>query len=235
MPLTSIAIVGDFDPHSPSHNATTEAVEHAAKRLEIEVESRWVPTESLGTLEGLSELNLFDGYWIAPGSPYKSMDGVLDAIRNARENHVPLLGTCGGFQHIIIEFARNVLGIADAEHAESSPHASRLFISRLSCSLVGRTLNLTLQPGSMLARVYGQTTAQEGYYCNFGVNPEYVPLLRSSALKIVASDTEGEVRAVELTDHPFFLGTLFIPQHKSTAANPHPVIAGFVKACSLQS
>jgi CTP synthase (UTP-ammonia lyase) len=142
-----------------------------------------------------------------------------------------LLGTCGGFQHIILEFARNVLGLADAQHEETDPQAALLLISRLACSLVGRSMTITLQPGSLVARLYGQANVQEQYRCNFGVNPDYVDLLGSSALRIVGSDDEGVVRAVELKGHPFFVGTLFLPQHSSTPAAPHPLITGFIKAC----
>jgi CTP synthase (UTP-ammonia lyase) len=166
---TSIALIGDFDPHSPSHNATTDSIQHAAVALELPVASHWIATEDVLAPGGMQRLRGFSGLWIAPGSPYKSMDGALAAIKLAREERIPILGTCGGFQHIVLEFARNVLGFADAEHAESSPYASRLFISRLACSLAGRTLNISLQPGSLIARLYGQTGA-EGYYCNFGVN-----------------------------------------------------------------
>src|SRR5262249_29243234 len=150
--------------------------------------------------------------WIAPGSPYKNMDAALAAIRYARENQVPLLGTCGGFQHIVIECARNVMGFTDAEHAETNPYASVLFISRLECSLVGRTMTIRLVPGSLLVQAYGRPTTEEGYYCNFGVNPAFVEVLRTGPLRIAASDAEGEIRAVELPGHPFFVGILFIPQ-----------------------
>jgi CTP synthase (UTP-ammonia lyase) len=81
------------------------------------------------------------------------MDGALLAIRTAREARIPLLGTCGGFQRIILEYVRNVLGFADAQHQETAPQASRLVISRLACSLVGRSMSITLQPDSLVARV----------------------------------------------------------------------------------
>src|SRR5262249_33830729 len=145
--------------------------------LGLAVEFRWIDTAELAQPNGLKQLSEYTGFWIGPGSPYKNMDGALSAIRLARERGIPLLGTCGGFQHIILEYARHVLNFADAEHEESAPQASRLFISRLGCSLVGRTMSLTLTSGSMLARIYGQTNVQEQFLCNFGVNPEYVETL----------------------------------------------------------
>jgi CTP synthase (UTP-ammonia lyase) len=107
--------------------------------MQADVELVWMGTKDLepnaaATLAGIA------GVWVAPGSPYQSLAGVLAAIRCARENEVPLLGTCGGFQHVVIEYARSVLGIADATHAEYDPYASHLFISRLACSLVGKTM-----------------------------------------------------------------------------------------------
>ncbi len=89
-----------------------------------------------------------------------------------------------------------------------------------------------LEPGSTLARIYGRTTAQEQYLCNFGVNPAYEKTLRSGPIRIVGSDAEGAVRAVELSGHPFFVGTLFLPQHNSTNAQPHPLVTAFLEAAS---
>jgi CTP synthase (UTP-ammonia lyase) len=230
---TTIGIVADLDAGSKSHLATNEAIGHCAAKLGTVVTPEWIATPTVAKMG--KRLAGFGGLWIGPGSPYASMEGALSAIRMAREQSIPLLGTCGGFQHIILEYARNVLGFADAEHEESAPNASELFISRLACSLVGRTMTISLEPGSMLARSYGRTTVEEEYLCNFGVNPKYVDRLRSNGLKGVASDAEGAIRAVELPGHPFFLGTLFLPQHRSTATEPHPVVSAFVRACSSRS
>src|SRR5947209_2981102 len=219
---TSLAIVADFDSKSRSHLATNDAIAHSADALGLKVESRWIDTLELTRPDSLKRLAEFSGIWIGPGSPYKSMEGALSAIRMAREQGIPLLGTCGGFQHIILEHARNVLGFPDAEHEESSPQASRLFVSRLACSLVGRTMTITLEPGSMLHGLYGRNEVQEQYLCNFGVNPAFVETVRSSKLGIAGSDSEGAVRAVELPGHPFFVGTLFLPQLSSTTSTPHP-------------
>src|SRR5207249_7799312 len=138
--------------------------------LSSKVEHRWIGTEEVAGPDGEARLAAFSGIWIAPASPYRSMEGALSAIRIARQRRIPLLGTCGGFQHIILEYARNVLGFAGADHEETNPSASQLFLSRLSCSLVGRTMNIALKPDSLLARLYGRTAVREKYHCNFGVN-----------------------------------------------------------------
>jgi CTP synthase (UTP-ammonia lyase) len=226
----SIAVIGDFSADNPTHLGTNDAIQHAAAALHTPVQARWIDTGDLGRCKIVERLQEFSAFLIAAGSPYKNMDAVLAAIRFARENNLPLLGTCGGFQHIVLEYARNVLGFVDAQHAESDPYASVLFISRLACTLVGRTMTITFQPDSLVARAYGQITAQEGYYCNFGVNPEYVDALSRGKLRIVGSDEEGAVRAVELPGHPFFVGTLFIPQILSTSQQPHPLVVAFVRA-----
>jgi CTP synthase (UTP-ammonia lyase) len=226
---SSLAVVADFDPGSKAHRATNEAINHSNAALGLAVGCEWIGTAELARPGGLKQLSKYSGIWIGPGSPYKNMDAALSAIRMAREHAIPLFGTCGGCQHIILEYARNVLNFADAEHEESAPQASRLFISRLACSLVGRTMAITLASDSMLARIYGRTSVQEQYLCNFGVNPQYVDTLRSGPLKVVGSDAEGAIRAVELPKHPFFVGTLFMPQLGSTPSNPHPLVSAFIK------
>lgn len=227
---TRIGIIGDYDASFEPHRATDAALTHAASALSLGIEAVWLPTTALDAPGAIQSLASFGGLWVAPGSPYRSMSGALRAIRLARESGLPLLGTCGGFQHIILEYARHVLGFSDASHAEYDPYASSLFISRLACSLVGRALVISLQPGSLVARTYGATSVTEQYYCNFGVNPDHSASLASGDLAIVGSDAEGEVRVVELRSHPFFVGTLFVPQLRSQAERPHPLILGFLNA-----
>jgi CTP synthase (UTP-ammonia lyase) len=103
-------------------------------------------------------------------------------------------------------------------------------ITPLACSLVGQTHTVTLRPGSRAAELYGASEATEDYYCNYGVNPDYVRRLEDGGLLVSAVGAEGEIRAVELPDHPFFMGTLFLPQARSKARRPHPLIAGFATA-----
>jgi CTP synthase (UTP-ammonia lyase) len=229
MPAPSLAVVADFNPAARSHVATNDAIRHAADALGLKLAHEWIGTHELRGASDLERLKQFRAIWIGPGSPYANMDGALTAIRYARENRIPLLGTCGGFQHIIIEHARNVLGISGAEHEETAPDASQLAISRLACSLAGRAKQISLEPGSKLAEIYGVTSVEEEYLCNFGVNPAYVERLAKGPLQIVASDDEGAIRGVELPGHPFFIGTLFLPQHRSSAEKPHPLVTAFVQ------
>ena len=224
--MTLIAILGEYKPTLEPHQTTVSAMAHSASQLASEVRGNWVATEDIDP----SLFNTYSGIWVAPGSPYQNMEKMLWAINYARENKIPCLGTCGGFQHMIIEYARNVLDFKDAQSQENDPDASHLFISQLTCSLAGREMNLTFSEDSQIAAIYGSLTAMEQYYCNFGVNPEYIPHIKSSSLQVTGADKEGEVRVIELPRHPYFLGTLFVPQARSTPENPHPVVTAFLKA-----
>jgi CTP synthase (UTP-ammonia lyase) len=219
---TTIAIVGERIADFPPHVATDAAIAHAAAALGLEVEARWVATN-----EPLPDA---DAIWCAPGSPYRNLDGALTALRTGREHGIPTLGTCGGCQHMLLEFARNVLGLADAQHAEYDPYASRLFVTPLTCEVAGRTMHVTLDAGS---RLYGGATAvQEQYYCNFGLNPDYREQLDAAGFRITGVDADGDARVFELDDHPFYVATLFVPQMRSEPDRPHPVVSGLVSAAA---
>ena len=222
----SIAIIGEYSPTFPPHISTSAAIEHSRSALGVDVDGIWVSTEEIDK----TLFERFSGIWVAPGSPYKNINKTLWAIRYARENTIACFGTCGGFQHMIIEYARSVLEFKDAGHAEYDPYASNLFITQLDCSLAGREMELTFSSGSRVAEIYGGTSAIEQYYCNFGVNPDYVSHLKSGPLRITGSDSDGETRVIELPGHPFFVGTLFVPQARSTADRPHPLVTAFIKA-----
>jgi CTP synthase (UTP-ammonia lyase) len=218
----TIAIVGERLPDFPPHVATDVAIAHSAEALGVQVDARWIATDE--------ELPAVDAIWCAPGSPYRSLDGALAALRHGREQSVPTLGTCGGCQHMLLEFARNVLGFADAQHAEYDPYASRLFVTPLTCEVAGRTMHVTLDP---VSRLYGGATdVQEQYYCNFGLNPEYRAQLDTAGFRITGVDADGDARVFELDDHPFYVATLFVPQMRSEPARPHPVVTEFVAAAA---
>ena len=221
-----IGIIGDFDPRNPTHVATNAGIEHAALALGRPFEALWLPTDQR---HGYAS---FDGLFCSPGSPYKSLDGALVGIRYARQNQVPFLGTCAGLQHLVLEYARNVLGVEDAAHAETDPYASRLFVIPLSCSLVGKTMQVSLKPGSKAAAICNAAQSTEAYYCNFGLNPAYLPQLESAGLEVTGTDQDGEARIMELPSHPFYMGTLFVPQARSAKGNPHPLVAAFCAAAA---
>jgi CTP synthase (UTP-ammonia lyase) len=231
-PSLRVAVIGDHDPAFAPHAATDDALQHAAACLGLDVEVRWLPTEPLE--RDLSDVRAADALWCAPGSPYRSLTGALAALRHGREHGVPTLGTCGGFQHMVIEYARDVLGFEDAQHAEYNPYASRLFVSALTCSLAGRTMPVSLTPGSRAARLYGVTEVEERYYCDFGLNPTHRRDLHDGGLEVTGVDAEEEARVLEIPGHPFYLATLFVPQVRSTPEQPHPLVTGLLRAAVVR-
>jgi CTP synthase (UTP-ammonia lyase) len=223
-----LAIVGDFNADFKPHPATNEALSDAANTLAFTLNTSWLPTRSL--IERNDSWQSFDGFLIAPGSPYESMKGALNVIEFARNSRRPVLGTCGGFQHIVIEYARNVLNLKDAEHAEYNPYTSNLLISKLECSLVGQLLTIQIKEDSGVFRIYKKRSIREHYYCNFGLNPEYQDALDEGGLRVVGVDENNEARILELADHLFYVATLFVPQLNSSLANPHPLLLAFLQA-----
>jgi CTP synthase (UTP-ammonia lyase) len=225
----TVGLVGDYNQSVPAHQAIPLALQRAAKEKQIEVEFEWVPTVEITSV---SRISLFDGIWCVPASPYHSIDGALLAIRHAREAAIPFLGTCGGFQHVVIEYARNVLGWADAEHAETAPGAARAVISPLECALVETVDLVRLLPGTRIATAYGVSETTEGYRCRYGLNPEFKTSLVSGALRVAADDETGDVRAVEMDSHPFFVATLFQPERAALRGEAAPLVNAFVGACA---
>jgi CTP synthase (UTP-ammonia lyase) len=227
--MIHIGVIGEHDPANETHVATDDALGHSALACGVGVEATWVSTADVA---GADDVERFDGLLVAPGSPYRSLDGALRAIEHARLHEVPLLGTCGGLQHIVLELARNVAGVEDAQHAEYDPSASTLFVTPLSCSLAGQTMDVTVRPGTRAAAAYGSATATERYYCDFGLAPDRLDDLLATGAVVSGTDEQGEVRIVELPSHPFFVGTLFVPQASSTLVRPHPIVTAFVAAAA---
>jgi CTP synthase (UTP-ammonia lyase) len=228
---TAIALVGDRSERVPAHVALPRALSLAAQALgAAPPQERWLSSVQAAECSD-TELEAFSGIWLVPGTPYASMQGALRAIRFARERQRPFLGTCGGFQHALIEYARHALGVVGAEHAESSPGAPLPLIERLSCSLAGVRARVKLIEGSRLSRAYdGATVSTESYNCNYGLSPAGRDIFSGSLLRFSAFDEEGGVRGFELDDHAFFIGTLFQPELTALKDEVHPVIVAFVRA-----
>ncbi|HTS34842.1 MAG TPA: hypothetical protein VMH04_04160 [Candidatus Solibacter sp.] len=239
-----IGILGDFNTEFRSHHATNDALQHAARKLKIEVQSEWIPTDSLLNAEAEKKLETFDGLWGAPGSPYKSFEGMLNGIGFARRRDWPYLGTCGGFQYAFIEFARNVLNIKDADSAENNSGSKNIIIYPVACAvpdrkgdapkLSGVVPEIRLRPGSYLQSYYGkgEEVVKEEFFCNFEINPEFEWTTMEAGFPVVARGPNGEIRAIESPTHRFFLATLFQPQLSSTEKKPHPVVLAFVQAAA---
>jgi CTP synthase (UTP-ammonia lyase) len=227
-----IALVGDRDENVPAHQAIPVALNRVAEETGVDVQFQWLPTPAVA--EG-SQLQGFDGIWCVPASPYRDMNGALTAIRIAREQHIPFLGTCGGFQHALLEYARNCLGWADAEHAETAPESDHAIITPLSCSLVEAFAPIRLLHGSRIAEAYGAEETEERYQCRYGLRKELETQIFAGPLKVAGYDHDGEIRAIELEGHPFFVATLFQPERAALEGKNPPLVKAFVMACVASS
>ncbi len=237
--LVNIGLLGDFNAGLRSHQATNEALRHSADALGLNVSANWLPTGMLAGEAAHDLLPRQDAIFAAPGCPFQSMQGVLNGIAFARREKVPFLGTCGGFQYALIEFARNVLGLADANTAENPEPSRDVVIAPVACPAANRPANgprlsgtqrVRIQADSRLARIYNSLSAGEEYFCNYEVNAAYVSAFEASGVSFTAMGENGEVRAMEIVAHPFFLATLFQPQLGSVASAPHPIVNEFLRA-----
>jgi CTP synthase (UTP-ammonia lyase) len=236
MPHVRVGIVGDFDRNKHSHWATEAALFHAAARTGLAVEPEWLPTPALAEAGATRRLAPFDAIWGAPGSPYDSMPGMLEAIAHARTHDVPYLGTCGGFQYALIEFTRNVLGVADADSAENDPQGKNVVITPVKCEIPAHGPRLhgasTIHPmpGTLLEALCGPEALSGEFFCSFETNGDFVPRWQAGGLRVGARGHDGEMRAFELPANRFFLATLFQPQLSSRHRSPHPIVTGFLNA-----
>jgi len=221
-----IAIIGDYNAAVKAHQGIPRAL---ALSGEGSCRWEWLHTTTISDAPE-EQLAGFHGVWCAPASPYANTRGALEAIRFARENRRAFLGTCGGFQHALLEYAGAVWGVANAAHAELEPEAADPVIAPLACSLVEKAGEVRFEPGSRLAGIYGTPAATEEYHCSYGLSENYSRRLASGSLRVGARDAAGEVRAVELDDHPFFIATLFQPERSGLSDRKHPLVNAFVAA-----
>ncbi len=220
----TIGLLGDQNLNYPTHRELVAATE----LFPDDVDVRWIPTDSTDALGDAAEVNAL---WAIPGTPYRNDDVVYEAIRHARTSGQPFLGTCGGFQYAVVEFARNVAALSEAGHAESEPDAAVHVVHALSCSLVGEEREVTVQAGTKLGEVLGTAPFTGFHYCSYGLAEEYADQLEQHGLTISAHAPDAGAEAVELPDHPFFIATLFQPQVGSLAGQPlSPLIEGFIAA-----
>ena len=219
-----IALVGDYNPEVLAHQVIPKALALAADGAKVQ--PVWVGTEAAL----YADLEEYTAFWCVPASPYRSMEGALRAIQYARENNRPYLGTCGGCQHAVLEFARNVVGITNAGHKEVDPNATDPVITQLACSLIEAEEELHTVPGSRLHEIYGADSIREKYRCSYGINPDYLARLVEHGLHVGITGPGGEARALELPAHRFFFMTLFQPERSAFEGKRHPLIAAFLAA-----
>lgn len=221
----NIALIGDYIPAAIAHQAIPPALNLAARRLDVNLHQQWIPSTRL-TPAALAD---FDAVWCVPGSPYHNDDNILNAIRFARESQLPFFGSCGGCQYAVLEYARNALRWQDANNAEVSQDG-RLVIAPLQCEMVEKQGDVRLLPESHIGRAYGVTDITEGYHCRYGINEDFRAALTAAGVRITGTDGNGDIRAFELADHPFFIGTLFQPERAALKGIAPPLAIALLEA-----
>ncbi|EAC1235579.1 CTP synthase [Campylobacter coli] len=244
-----IAFVGKYVDLKESYKSLTEAIIHAGAALDTRVELQWVDSEKLENLESAEAFKNVSGILVAGGFGYRGVEGKIKAIHYARENKIPFLGICLGMQLALVEFARHVLKIEDANSSEFDDKCSNPIVYlidefmdasgkkqiRTAKTPLGGTMRLgsyecKVKPNSLLAKVYNNVkNIKERHRHRYEANPKYRKEFEDKGL-IVSGESEGLIEAVELNNHPFFLAVQFHPEFTSRLERVNPVICGFIKA-----
>ena len=237
----SIGLIGKYVELQDSYKSILESFIHAGAVNEVRVNVRSIHSEHITENDILEKLHGLDGILVAPGFGERGIEGKINAVRYARENEIPFLGICLGMQMAVIEYARNVLGLTDANSTEMDGKTSNPVISLMQEQKTivnkGGTMRLgawdcELLKGSLVQEVYnGAAEISERHRHRYEFNNDYKEQLEDAGLKASGINKEtGLVEIVELPVHPWFIGVQYHPEYKSTVANPHPLFVGFVKA-----
>ena len=245
---TTIAFVGKYLDLKESYKSLTEALIHAGAHLDTDVQIKWVDSEKIQNNGAKKYLIDCDGILVAGGFGERGVEGKIEAIQYARENKIPFLGICLGMQLAMVEFARNVLGLEDATSVEFDKDTKNPIIFlidefidasgsrqvRTSTSPMGGTMRLgeyecNTKEGSKLREAYdGASTIFERHRHRYEANPKYREAFEANGM-MITGESAGLIEAVEVTEHPWFLGVQFHPEFTSRLQNPNPSILAFVK------
>ena len=236
----SIAVVGKYVEYEDSYKSLKEALLHGAAAHGLKVNIHWLEAEGVTGTDWERQLAGFDGILVPGGFGKRGIEGMLNAIRYARERKVPYFGICLGMQTQVIEFARNVAGLEDADSTEFNPGTPHRVIFKLrelkGVDELGGTMRLgswdcRLAENSFAYDAYKSREIHERHRHRYEFNREYEDLLRAAGLRITGETTDGTyVEICEIADHPWFLGCQFHPEFKSKPMEPHPLFAAFIGA-----
>jgi CTP synthase len=236
----SIGIVGKYVEYEDSYKSLKEALIHGALAHNLKLQVTWIEAEGLETDHYERQLEGFDGILVPGGFGKRGIEGMLNAIRYARENEVPYFGICLGMQTACIEYARNVCGLAHANSGEFDPATPHRIIYKLreltGVEEMGGTMRLgawtcVLEPDSLAAKAYGSTEISERHRHRYEFNREYEAVLVGGGLRLTGTTPDATyVEIVEIPTHPFFLACQFHPEFKSKPLEPHPLFRDFVGA-----
>ncbi len=236
-----IGLIGKYVELQDSYKSILEAFIHAGAANETKVEVHSIHSEHIESEKVSHLLKNLDGVLVAPGFGGRGIEGKISAIQWARENNIPFLGICLGMQMAVIEFARNVLGLKGANSIEMDEHTAHPVISLMEDqkNIVnkGGTMRLgswacKVESNTILSRVYSQTLIKERHRHRYEFNDHYRKALTDAGMVISGTNPDtGLVEAIELKNHPWFVGVQYHPEYKSTVASPHPLFVSFVAAC----
>jgi len=236
----TIGLIGKYVELQDAYKSILEALIHAGAMNECKVEVRNIHSEYLTPENALEKLHNLDAILVAPGFGSRGIEGKIDAIRFARENKIPFFGICLGMQMACVEFARNVLNMATAHSTEMNPDTHNAVIAMMeeqkAITQMGGTMRLgaydcEIREDSKAAKIYGSTHISERHRHRYEFNNEYIDAFEKAGMIPVGKNPKtGLVEIVEIPDHPFYMGTQFHPEYKSTVENPHPLFVAFVKA-----
>ncbi len=239
-----IGIVGKYVEYEDSYKSLKEALVHGALAENLKLRVTWIEAQSLEVPEYASMLDAYDGILVPGGFGKRGIEGMLNAIRYARESNTPYFGICLGMQTACIEYARNVCGLERANSGEFDPQTPNRIIYKLreltGVEEMGGTMRLgawecVLEPNSLAARAYGATKISERHRHRYEFNREFEKPLTDAGLRLTGASESGTyVEIVEIPQHPFFLGCQFHPEFKSKPLEPHPLFHAFVKASYAQ-
>jgi CTP synthase len=241
----SIALVGKYVELKDAYKSIAEAFNHAGAANETHVDIKWVHSEEIYAKNVAEKLDGVDGILVAPGFGSRGIDGKIEAIKFARENNIPFFGICLGMQIATIEFARNVLGLADAHSTEMKEYTQHpvicLMAEQKTIVNKGGTMRLGSYPckivkGSKAYKAYGKDMIEERHRHRFEFNNDYKEMYEKAGFKATGINPDSNlVEIIELDNHPYFVAAQFHPEYKSTVMNPHPLFVSFVKAALVKA
>ena len=237
----AIGIVGKYVTYEDSYKSLNEALCHGGIANDVRVKLRWIEADNMtdGQLE--EAIAPCHGILVPGGFGIRGVAGMLEAIRHARERKIPFFGICLGLQCAVIEFARNVCGLKDADSAEFNPGTPHPVIYKLreleGVERMGGNMRLgkwpcVLEPGSQAHRAYGKAEVSERHRHRYEVNREYLDAMLKKGMRVSGETPDRRfVEIVEIQDHPYFLSCQFHPEFKSKPMLPHPLFRSFIGAC----
>ncbi len=240
----TIGLIGKYVELQDSYKSILESFIHAGAANEVKVEIQSIHSEHITEANIDKKMMGLDGILVAPGFGERGIEGKILAVQYARENNIPFLGICLGMQMAVIEFARNVLGLSDANSTEMDEKTSNPVISLMEeqklVTDMGGTMRLgawdcQLKEDSLVHGVYGKTDIKERHRHRFEYNNDYKTQMEAAGLVATGLNPKtGLVEVIEIPSHPWFVGVQYHPEYRSTVASPHPLFVGFVKAVLVQ-